>query len=70
MSNFLENAINKQYSATSIHQANHFYERSCNICITRGRRARCEHCPVACANENIIQYFESMASKKSANKCA
>lgn len=70
MSNFVDNAINKQYSATSISQAIHFYERSCNICITCGRRARCEHCSVANVHNSVIEYFNSKEEKKSADKCA
>jgi hypothetical protein len=70
MSKFLEIGVNKQYSATSIRQAEYFYNQSCYLCITRGRQARCENCPIACANANVIQIFNSMAPKKSTCKCA
>ena len=70
MSKFLDIGVNKQYSAISIRQAEFYYEQSCRLCITHGRRARCEHCPIACANENVIQILNSMAPKKSAGKCA
>lgn len=63
MSKFLEIGVNKQYSSISIRQAEYFYNQSCNLCITHGFRVLCKNCPIACANANVIQMFNSLAQK-------
>ena len=63
MSKFLEIGVDKQYSAINIRQAEYFYNQSCNLCTTHGLRFLCANCPIACANANVIQIFNSIAQK-------
>lgn len=66
MSKFVEIGVEKQYSASTIHQATTRYEQSCYLCCIRGRHADCKFCNIDYAHKEIIDYFHSMAAIKTA----
>lgn len=56
MSKFERVAINKQLSSTSVTEANHHFDVTCNICCNNPRclYKGCDHCVVRDYHEQVV----------------
>ena len=66
MSKFEEIGVEKQYASTSIRQANFHYEKSCYLCSIHGRNIKCTHYHIEGAHAEVIKFFNTMSTNKTA----
>lgn len=60
MTKFEQVGMNYQYDATSKHEAQKLFARSCHACCNRGMQLDCDKCAIAQAHNLVIAIYEDM----------
>lgn len=62
MPTFEEVGVDLQRDSVNAAEANRRFERSCELCSTRGIRLKCDNCGISRAHEEIIEFFKDFKS--------
>lgn len=64
MTAFEEKGCTLQMESTSTHEARQRFERSCNLCCSKGRNVSCDRCPINACHEQVVKTMAVLSASR------
>lgn len=55
---FIDIGVEKQYSSTTVAQADFHFNRSCTLCVLHGLNLSCKQCHIDGAHDTVVKMLE------------